>query len=228
MPHTLSITYSCESFCWGNPWKGLTAKGFLLTTQVGAKVLPEAGPGSISMSITCPQPRPFLLVFERPTFTQFWILALSSISDFVNRVCFHLPFPQIIILRFYIYDQLFKIPLEHLTTAQLSITAIIIYLLVFREQHGLGNENTAFGIEQLCLGGVSPLAVNVLHWSIFLSICSPAILQVTVNKTSNITAKGLLLFPIHQLSITCAKGIGIRTPKQNLQPRGPEESQEET
>lgn len=174
MPHTLSITYSCESFCWGNPWKGLTAKGFLLTTQVGAKVLPEAGPGSISMSITCPQPRPFLLVFERPTFTQFWILALSSISDFVNRVCFHLPFPQIIILRFYIYDQLFKIPLEHLTTAQLSITAIIIYLLVFREQHRLGNENTAFGFEQLCFRGrFSPCCkcVTLKHISIHLQSC---------------------------------------------------------
>lgn len=100
------------------------------------------------------QPSPALLFSPlKTTFPQLWIPAINSISDSITRVCFHLPLLWIIILCFYIYDQLFKVPLERLTTAQLSIIAIIICLFVFRKQHRLGNVKTAFGVEQLCFGG---------------------------------------------------------------------------
>ena len=63
---------------------------------------------------------------------------------------------------------------EGLTTAQLSITATIICLFVFRKQHRLGNAETAFGVEQLCFGGrFSPCykCVTLKHISIHLQLC---------------------------------------------------------
>ena len=120
------------------------------------------------------QPRSSLIFLWRPASLQLQILALSFISGSVIRVCFHLPLLQIITLWFYIYDQLFKGPLEGLTTAQLSITAIITCLFVFRKQHRLENAKTAFGVEQLCFGGrFSPCCkcVTLKHISIHLQLC---------------------------------------------------------
>lgn len=233
-PQLLTV---CGYSSWSNPWRGWQLKAICWPHSRGHKsfLKGDLGRGESPCPIIHPQriqvqpspaPPPFFSL--KTTLPQLWIPAINSISDFITRVCFHLPLLWIIILCFYIYDQLFKVPLERLTTAQLSIIAIIVCLFVFRKQHRLGNVKTAFGFEQLCFGGgVSPPAVNVLHRSIFLSICSPAILQVTVNKTSHKTAKGLLLFPTHWLSYLWHRLLFLSpfpTPQKHPWPKDPWES----